>query len=168
MNKKIYLFTGVISFCVIGIFIAAFLLNIDNVKSELSELIVKEWREISEPNEPEYLLQLDKLVLFEMKDFEKEGDTYEVRLSVTAPDVGIQLSSLDHSEFPVEGSEEELNEFLCEQIQKSKIETKEVVIYVLEKDNKREVYFTEEFIDLMSGKLYSFAEEKLLNSLQNK
>ena len=84
------------------------------------------WLSAQSPEQPAFLTKLDEMSSYELHSVEPlENGRYLLKMVVTAPDLGGQLMKLGYAQLPQENNENELNTFLCEQIDKAEVKQSE-------------------------------------------
>lgn len=163
-KKKIII---VFSVCIIVFLLVLAMLFFNNKPNkELIVAVDKAWNTAKTEDQPEYLTKLDELTSYELNSVEQEGDRYIIEASVMAPDLGGQLSKIDYSKLSQTESTEDINAFLCEQIEKAEIQKTISYIYAYKINGKYQISFSENFVDAMSGNLYSYSQTTLVDMLQ--
>lgn len=137
-----------------------------NPSKELITAVDTTWNSAKAEEQPMYLNKLDDLSSYELHSVKHEDDRYVIKATVTAPDLGGQLSKLDYSEFPQIESTEDINTFLCEQIEKSKTKKTSAELYAYKINGEYQITFSDDFADAMSGNLYSYCQTTLVDILQ--
>lgn len=167
-NKKLLIVGAILIMSAIVVIVSIMVIG-DVSKKPSNELITAvdtTWNSAKSEEEPTYLKKLDELSSYELNSVKREDDTYVIKATVTAPDLGGQLSQLDYSEFPQNNNVDDINTFLCEQIEKSKIKKTTAEVYAYKINGEYHISFSNGFADAMSGNLYSYSQTALVDILQ--
>lgn len=152
---------------IVTVVLVLIIVNISKKPSkDLIAAVDETWLSAKAEEQPAYLSKLDKLSSFKLNSVKRENNTYVISATVTAPDLGSQLSELDPSELPQNEKTEDINTFLCEQIEKSKIKKTTSFIYAYKINGEYHITFSDEFADAMSGNLYEYSQKAYLDILQ--
>lgn len=146
------------------------LVIVGNSKAKYTDLISEidtAWMSAISENQPEYLTKIDERSSYTIKKIEKDDKEYTISVEVDAPDLGGQLSKLDFEDLPQTKDIEELNAFLCTQIDCSSNIKTDTEIYATELDGVYKITFSDEFVDAMSGNIYSYSNNVLIDMLQS-
>ena len=138
----------------------------DQTHADLVAAIDTAWNIGKTEEQPAYLTKLDRLSSYRIHSVEREGDVCIVSAIVTAPDLGNRLTHLDADETPQSNREEDVDAFLCTQVDMATITDTEATLFVYDINGEYHVSFSNEFADAMSGKLYSYSQEAYLELLQ--
>lgn len=126
------------------------------------------WLSAQSPEQPAFLTKLDEMSSYELHSVEPlENGRYLLKMVVTAPDLGGQLMKLGYAQLPQENNENELNTFLCEQIDKAEVKQSEAAIMAVSVDGEYHITFSDDFVDAMSGGAYSYSRQAMVDMLQN-
>ena len=135
------------------------------ITQQITSEIDKTWNTVATENaQPQYLKQLNELSKYTINSIDKEDSMYVIKVTVTAPDVESQLKNIDYAE--VTGSETQIDEFLCEQVKMSQLVNTETYIYVYKTDDGYKVSFSDEFVNAMSGKMYTYSQNVYVDSIK--
>lgn len=124
--------------------------------------IFNAWQQTYSEDAPAYLDAIAWETLYQLDGYEK-GNPWILHMTVMGVDLGKELKNADLSMFTKDSTEKEINDYLVslvKQAEKTKIST---YIYAWPEGDGFRIEFSETFIDAMSGKVYSYAKEILLD-----
>lgn len=124
-------------------------------KKEIKNSIEVAWSEVDTDDAPAFLQKIALLSAYEIKSIEK-GDTCTIHVVVRGVDLGNELKELSYEDFPQTKDEDVLNDYLLEIIEKCKYIETTTVIYAEPATDGYKIYFSDAFVDAMSGKVYSY------------
>lgn len=135
----------------------------------IEETIAAKWEEVENAKgQPEFLQKINDNASYEIKTIEeKEKDFFLVTVECSAPNLGKSLRSMSLTEMMHIDKETEMNEFLCKKVAGSPIEKKTASVYVYIKEGECEVVFSDIFVDTMSGGLYEYSQEVMVDVLES-
>ncbi|MBR2152478.1 MAG: hypothetical protein IJ944_04255 [Clostridia bacterium] len=164
-KRNIFILIGVFAVIIIAIIVLVSVFG-GKPSKDLIAAVDTAWTAGQTEDQPAFLSKLDELSSYKLNSVKREDDTYIISATVTAPNLGGQLSELDSSELPQNNNAEDINDFLCKQIEKS--ETKEIkaLIYAYKINGEYHITFSDEFADAMSGNLYEYSQKTYLEILQ--
>lgn len=168
-KRNIPILAGVLIFFAVITAILVLTLGVNGKKpdAKLTSAVDAAWDNAKTENQPEFLTKIDELSSFKLTKVQKEDGRYIIKATVTAPDLSEKLSKLEQSELPQNNNPEELNKFLCKQLEDTKIKNTDSIIYAFIENGEYHITFSEEFVDAMSGNLYSFSKKAYMEILQN-
>ena len=164
-KRNILIFTGVLALAIIATIVLIILFSGKPSKG-LIAAVDTAWAAAKAEDQPAYLSKLDELSFYKLNSVEREDDTYIISATVVAPDLGAQLIQLDSSEFPQNNNADDIDSFLCEQIEKSQIKKTKAEIYAYKINGEYHISFSDGFADAMSGNLYQYSREIYFEMLQ--
>lgn len=164
-KRNIFILIGVLAAIIIAIIGLVSVLG-GKPSKDLINAVDTAWFSAKTEDQPAYLSKLDELSSYKLNSVKREGDTYIILATVTAPDLGGQLSKLDSSQLPRENNTDTINAFLCGQIEKSQVEKTTAEIYAYKINGEYHITFSDEFADAMSGNLYEYSQKTYLEMLQ--
>ena len=130
-------------------------------------MINKKWNEVVNiENQPRYLTELNRLSQYTVNSVKKVDDVYVVKVTVSAPDLGSIMKTFDYSNLPSTENTDEINSFLCEQLKFAEIIKTETYIHAYKIDDTYQILFSDEFVDAMCGKLYTYAQSSFVDMMQ--
>lgn len=168
-NSVIVITVVIAAICLLTISLI-FVLNNKNdssIDESLIDSIDKKWSSAKSDNQPKYLTEIDKKSSYEIKSVKKDGDFYTIKAIITAPDLGDQLLKLGYETLPNTDDTNEIDEFLCEQLEMAENKQTEAYIYAEFFDEKYNISFSDDFVNAMSGNLYSYSQKSLIDMLEN-
>lgn len=156
-------------FILVILFSLAILVYINGTKSkptdEIIEAVENAWKNVNLEEQPAYLKKLSEKASYTLKTVKKEDGRLLIAVTINAPDLNSRLSSLKLTDFPQSKDSNEINNFLCEQIEKSNQKKSETFIYATKLNNEYHISFSNEFVDQMSGGIYSYSQTTLIDML---
>ena len=164
-KKNIFIFAGALAVIIVAVVMIIIMFGA-KPGEDLIAAVDNAWNAAKNEQQPEYLSKLDSLSSYTLTSVEEQDDSYIISASVTAPDLGGQLLKLEGSEFPTTDNADEINSFLCRQIEKSEIKTTDTFIYAYKVDDKYHITFSDEFADAMSGNLYEYSQQVFVDIMQ--
>ena len=164
-KRNIFILVGILVVIIIAIIVLVFMFG-GKPSKDLITAVDAAWSSAKVEDQPTYLSKLDELSSYKLDSVEHEDDTYIISATVTAPDLGSQLSKLDSSELPQNNNAEDINDFLCKQIGKAEIKETKALIYAYKINGEYHITFSDEFADAMSGNLYKYSQKTYLEMLQ--
>ena len=135
-------------------------------EEELIAAVQESWSAAVAADQPAYLTMLGEMASYTLGSVSKEEGLYVIEATVTAPDLGGRLSEMDNADLPRSADAEDLDTFLCEQIGKADMREITAAVLAYETDGGYHISFSEEFVDAMSGYLYTYSRWALLDMLQ--
>ena len=167
--KKIFLIITTVIFVTIIISVCVIAFGNSNAKyQDLIFEIDKAWTSALTEDQPKYLSKIDEKSSYSITKIKKEDEEYIISVSVDAPDLGGKLSMLSYDELPQTEDIDELNDFLCTKIDNATNCNTKTEIYATKIDGKYNISFSDEFVDAMSGKIYSYSSNVLMDEIQSK
>lgn len=124
------------------------------------------WATTQTEEQPLYLTKLEESSSYELISVTNEDGLYIITAEITAPDVSKQLQTVDAEDFPKTEDENEINQFLCEQIEKSKTVKTKADIYAYEINGEYQISYSDSFINAMSGNLCTYSQTALTDMLE--
>ena len=113
------------------------------------------WNEVNIDDAPAFLQTIAQLSAYEIQSIEK-GDTCTIHVVVRGVYLGNELKKLSHDDFPQTKDEDVLNDYLLGIIEKCDYVETATVIYAEPATDRYKIYFSDTFVDAMSGKVYSY------------
>lgn len=164
-KRSVFIFIGVLAVIVIAIIVLVFMLS-GKPSKDLIAAVDTAWTADQTEDQPAYLSKLDELSSYKLNSVKHEDDTYIISATVTAPDLGGQLTQLDSLELPQNNDADDINAFLCEQTEKAEIKKTDAEIYAYKINGEYHITFSDKFADAMSGNLYEYSQKTYLEILQ--
>ncbi len=130
----------------------------------LSRCISTAWGETYEDDMPEYLKALAWESLYQLDGYEK-GDPWVLTVTVMGVDLAAELRKADLSIFTADSTEREIDAFLVSLVKQAAPTRITTYLYAWPENDGFRIEFSETFIDAMSGKVYSYAKEALLEQM---
>lgn len=131
-------------------------------KEKLIQCVTEAWSKTYDDDQPAYLEALAWETLYTLDGYEK-GNPWILHMTVMGVDLGKELKNADLSMFTQDSTEKEINDFLVSLIKKAEATKITTYIYAWPEGDSFRIEFSETFIDAMSGKVYSYAKEALLD-----
>lgn len=167
LTKRNVLILGISLIAIIIVCISLFQISFRNKPSdELIKAVNEAWETANLEEQPDFLKILNQKSSYELKNVKKENGRFLISVTVTFPSVDERLKELNVSDYPQSKESEEINSFLCEQINKSKLKKTKATIYAAKINNEYHISFSDEFVDAMSGGLYSYSKTTLVDMLK--
>jgi hypothetical protein len=116
------------------------------------------WNNAADSNDPDYLQAIERVSTYEIVSIE-DGDYYTIHMMITGIDVGSELEQISLESFAQD--EDAVNAYLIELINQCLQVQTEAVIYAIPKDDGLQITFSDEFVDAMTGKIYSYYMDKV-------
>ncbi len=160
--------TLLIAIAIVALIVLFILLfNGIKTKKEISTAINNTWNEIVNiENQPQYLMELNDLSQYTVKSVKKVDGVYVVKATVSAPDLGAIMKTFDYNKLPNTENADEINSFLCEQLKTAEIVKTKAYIHAYKVDDTYQISFSDEFVDAMCGKLYTYAQSSFVDMMQ--
>ncbi len=168
-SKKIILFSAILVVLIASVVTAIIIISSNSGEKPSEELInavQTTWKSAKSDEQPKYLTKIDSLSSYKLKSVEKEDGQQVITAVVTSPDLKTQLSKIEYKDLPQTEDTEAINNFLCEQIEKADVIKTEATVYAVETNGEYKISFSEEFVNAMTGNLYSYSQTALTDILQ--
>lgn len=163
MKKKSPILIVIILVIIAAVFAFLFVKKM-NMEKGIKLAIDETWNELkNESALPDYMKMIDAKTSYEIVKIEKEENNLVVHVTVEGIDLGDKLSKVDPVEYAKFETEEEINDFLLECIEASSIFELDTVLYARKDEAGYRILYTEEFVDAMNGKVYSYTENVMMN-----
>ena len=117
--------------------------------------IDKAWKDGSTDDVPVFLQEIDKKSAYEIVSIVK-GDIYTINVVVKGIDLRREMNSRLFEDFLSLMDDDVWDNYICELIEKCEYVETETIIYVTPLENEYNVFFSDTFVDAMSGKIYSY------------
>ena len=164
-KRNVFILIGVLAIIIIAIIVLVFVLG-GKPSKDLIAAVDTAWTAGQTEDQPAFLSKLDELSSYKLNSVKREDDTYIISATVTTPDLGSQLAKLNSSELPQNNNTEDINDFLCKQIEKSETKETKALIYGYKINGEYHITFSDKFADAMSGNLYEYSQKTYLEILQ--
>lgn len=164
-KRNIFIFVAILVIAVIATILTIVIGR--KPSKDLINAVDTAWSAAKSEDQPAYLARIDELSSYKLNSVKKKGDRYIIEATVIAPDLGSQLTQLDFSEFPQSNNTNDINSFLCEQIEKTQKKETTALVYAYRIDGEYHITFTDEFANAMSGNVYKYAQSAFIEILQN-
>lgn len=164
-KRNIFILIGALVVIIIAIIVLVFILG-GKPSKDLVTAVDTAWSSAKVEEQPTYLSKLDELSSYKLDSVEHKDDTYIISATVTAPDLGGQLAKLNAAELPQGNNAENINDFLCKQVEKAETKETKALIYAYKINGEYHITFSNEFADAMSGNLYEYSQKAYLEILQ--
>lgn len=151
---------------VIILVILAVIIFLNKPSRALISAVDSSWSTTKLESQPEYIVKLDQLSSYKLNSVKHQDGKDIIKVTITAPDLCSQLLSLDPSELPQAKDDVEINAFLCEQVEKAELKQTTTFIYAYKDNGEYHITFSADFVDAMSGNLYTYSQTALIEILQ--
>jgi len=134
--------------------------NRNTTEEAIRAAVTAQWEQSVSGEAPDYLEAVARRSSFEIVSIEEE-ELYTVNVLVKGIDLGEALKNIDADEFPQTHDEAVLNAYLMTLIEDCPRVDTQAVIYAQAQGDGYRIYFSETFVDAMSGKIYAYSRDVL-------
>lgn len=117
------------------------------------------WSDATREDDPDYLKEIGKRSSYKVVSVTEENGLFVVDVLVAGVEMSAELEQLQQEDFPQD--EQAINKYLAEVIERCPIVETETVVYATPSEDGYQITFSDDFVDAMSGKIYSYYMEKV-------
>ena len=132
-------------------------------KSKISKAIDVAWYDsIATESEASFLVEISDRTTFSVDKIRKKDGCYIVSIEIEGPDVGKVLNDSKNCG----KNKKDVDDYLCQLIKNAPVEKTQTSIIAKRQGAEYSVLFNSEFIDAMSGKLYSLSKNYMFQEIE--
>lgn len=128
------------------------------IEENIFNAINAEWSKVITADAPAYLNAINEVSSYDIISIE-EGEVYTIKVVVDSVDLGTKLKEAPLEAFPKTQDETAINKYLLDLIDDCKRLETTTEIYAAPENSGYTIYFSDEFVDAMSGGVYSYTQD---------
>lgn len=132
-----------------------------DVKKMIPDALALAWSEAEREDDPAYLKKLAEVAEYSIDSISEDGGRFVITATVTCPNLGERLMNISYADLPENKDAGSINAYLCGLIDGLEAEKTTAVAYAEWSGDRLNVSFSDEFVDAMCGKVYSYAKKSV-------